>query len=255
MSQPTVCCVMLVDGRPEMTRRAIASFEAQTYSNKSLHIQTVSRHDWLRGYSHRYDCVAGLVGRTIGAMRNSANARVKADFIAHFDSDDVSSPQRIAEQVALLDASGKACVGYREVLFWDTRDSRKCCNVTCHLAGMHVGNCKGDAWIYRNPDPRWVCGASMMYRREAWEACPLDDAPGEDQLWWLKNAAKCLGVSSLISTNVDSDECDLSEPRMICGIHGQNTEAYSRKDMLSGGGDVWFRAPEWDAYAERTMQL
>lgn len=92
----------------------------------------------------------------------------------------------------------------------------------------------------------------MMYRREAWEACPFDDAPGEDQLWWLKNAEKCLGDVM--------PHPMLADPRMICGIHGVqgqggNTEAYSRQDMLSGGGGVWHRSPEWDNYCSRAMEI
>lgn len=268
MSQPTVCAVMLVDGRQEMTRRAIASFRAQTYERKRLLIWDTGKKPGVRlnDFSDPniwYD--RSSPQSTIGAMRNDANriacyaGPLSADLIAYFDSDDWSHPCRLAEQVALLEASGKACVGYREVLFWDTRivqievdPSRTGPDGTGVLG---VVKSVGEAWIYRNPDPRWVCGASMMYRREAWEACPFDDAPGEDQLWWLKNAEKCLGDVM--------PHPMLADPRMICGIHGQNTEAYRRHDsalgkgdgMLSGGNGVWFRAPEWDEYAGRTMLL
>lgn len=256
MSKPTVCAVMLVNGRPEMTRRAIASFRAQTYERKRLLILDSGKKA-VKGTPYGESNATtvwtpDMCGATIGVLRNAANwcavDHFNAGLIAHLDSDDYSSPRRLEEQVALLEASGKACVGFREVLFWDTR-------IETNLVNYQKASSRNEAWIYRNPDPRWVCGASMMMRREAWEACPFPDAPGEDQLWWLKNAAKCLGVSSLVSTNVDSDECDLSEPRLIAHMHGQNTEAYSRKDMLSGGGGVWFRAPEWDLYCGRTMLL
>ncbi len=33
---PTVACVMLVNGRPDMVKRAVASFRAQTYENSKL---------------------------------------------------------------------------------------------------------------------------------------------------------------------------------------------------------------------------
>ena len=36
VSRPTVCCVMLVNGREAMVKRAIASFRAQTYERKRL---------------------------------------------------------------------------------------------------------------------------------------------------------------------------------------------------------------------------
>ena len=237
---PTVCCVMLVDGREEMVKRAIASFDRQRYSNKSLHIQTVRPHDWLRSYSHRYDCIPGLAGKTIGAMRNCANSRVKADLIAHWDSDDWSHSRRLEEQVALLEASGKECVGYRELLFWDTRGSWEIGDGPVRADPFHT------AWIYRNHQANWAAGASFLYRRELWQQQPFDDAPHEDQRWWLtpRVSRNCLGVSVILP---------MEGPRMVCGIHGSNSEAYDRAVMLRNP-DVWRRAPEWDSYCERVMK-
>ena len=182
-----------------------------------------------------------------------------ADLIAHWDSDDWSHPRRLEEQVALLEGSGKACVGYRELLFWDTRgvDPR----AENAGPGSYYETCpKGEAWLYRNPDPRWVCGASMLYRREAWKACLFDDAPHEDQRWWLKNAEKCVSCSSMWNWNHEPTmvypfDSPIAEPRMIASIHGGNTEAYRREDMLSGGGGNWKRAGEWDGYCAGVMKL
>ena len=79
----------------------------------------------------------------------------------------------------------------QRVRFWDTRTPEPQ-PVKC-LAGDHPifvretgsivahydanqGKCSanetgyGEAWLYRNPDPRWVCGASMMMTRQACEA-------------------------------------------------------------------------------------
>lgn len=254
---PTVCCVMLVNGRREMTRRAIASFRAQTYEAKLLVIVDSGEDfpcPWLVGDGVFVHCVGPGYYRTIGSLRNFANTAAGAhgcDLISHFDSDDWSHPRRLEEQVALLQASGKQCVGYRELLFWDTR------------TGGDLGMALNEAWIYRNHDPRWCAGASMLYTREAWEACPFDDAPHKDQRWWLKNAEKCLGVSAQLQQVTEYDvygsgsskPCDVvpCEPRMICQMHAGGTEQIPREVMLLG--DVWARASEFDVFCKGVMQL
>lgn len=226
---PRVACVMLVNGRHEMAARAVRAFEAQTHPNKHLVVLDTTpngngaflcRRDALGAH------VPQIAGRTIGSLRNFANGLCdSADIIAHFDSDDWSHPERIAEQVALLVETqriGIQCVGYSQALFWDTR-----CRQSPPCPGGREGCIPRDeAWLYSNQDPRYVLGASMCYWRTAWLACQFDDAPHEDQRWWLKNANRCVGVSALAPP---------ADPRMICGIHGDNTSrAYDK-----------FQPPEW----------
>jgi glycosyltransferase involved in cell wall biosynthesis len=267
MGEPLVVCVMLVDGREAMVRRAIASFRAQTYQRKRLLIvasdhsdndvanATLMRHpDGVPrlaqticfGGSHSFapfetipDDIQLNVSKphykTVGALRNFAGIGARAmlaDCIAHWDSDDWSHPWRLEDQITLLEDSGKMCVGYKEVLFWDTRND-------------HTSDA---AWLYCHPDPRWAAGASFLYRRELWEQQPFDDAPHEDQRWWLTPLVsnQCVGVSSLWPRR--------SEPRMVCQIHGQNTEAYDPLLMLAGS-QVWKRAPEFDAHCAEVMCL
>lgn len=228
MSELTVCAVMLVNGRAEMVRRACVSYLAQAYPNKSLLVLdtgTPRQHITVPNvYTATYPEWAG---KTIGELRNLANERVRADVIAHWDSDDWFDPRRLEEQVALLQSTGKACVGYRELLFWDTRRDA------------------GESWVYRHPDPRWCAGASFLYRRRFWVARPFDDAPHEDQRWWMQHAEQFVGCSSLIQGG----------PRMIAHIHGANTETIPRKVLQASGGGVWRRAPEWDEYCAERMAL
>jgi hypothetical protein len=168
-----------------------------------------------------------VTGKTIGWLRNRANeiaSRLNPDIIAHMDSDDWSHQRRLEEQVALLQSSGAECVGYREVLFWDTRPGAFC------------------AWVYANHDARYGVDASRMMWREAWEKAPYDDAPYADQRWWLANAGKCVG-NSAVST--------LGVPRLICQIHEDNmSEAYQQLRA-----PTWRRAPEWeDGFCKVTME-
>ncbi len=150
MSAPTVACVMLANGRPEMVKRAWASYRAQTYPERVL-IQ----------YDNNGD-------RSIGALRNDANSHTNCDIICHFDSDDISHPNRIAEQVALLQSSGAECVGYNEMLFWrEARHNRK----EIFADGPRTFTPSGitpEAWLYRAAIPNYAIGTSMCYWRSTW---------------------------------------------------------------------------------------
>ena len=103
----------------------------------------------------------------------------------------------------------------------------------------------------------------MLYTREAWETCPFDDAPHEDQRWWLKNAEKCLGVSAQLQQVTEYDvygsgsskpyDVVQCEPRMICQMHSGGTEQIPREVMLRG--DVWARASQFDVFCNGVMKL
>ena len=237
---PKVSVVMLLSsGRDAMQVRARNSIQAQTYPNLELVALDT----------------APYVGHTIGYIRNVANAYATGEMIAHADDDDISHPRRIEEQAALLLASGKQCVGYRELLFWDTRNKFP----KSTIGGMPAN----EAWLYRNHQANWAAGASLLYRRELWERQPFDDAPHEDMRWMRTPlvSRECLSVGTHIPLLAGSEfgrEPDPhprpAEPRIVCGIHASNTEGYDRAVMLRNP-DVWRRAPEFDAYCERAMRL
>ena len=298
MSQPTVCVVMLVNGARSMTRRAIASFRAQTYKRKRLLIvaSDFSENDLADGVLMRanngshvfyqsvcnggthdfvpFDVlptdiqanVAAAGFKTIGALRNFAGlgcVAMDADLIAHFDSDDWSHPRRLEEQVALLEASGKQCVGYREMLFWDTRFAanpdpslREIENDLDKLRPDLIRNRHNEAWLYCNPGRGLCAGGTIMYRRELWERCPFPDAPHEDRRWWSDNQAVSAGYLDASAMAMESPDGPLPlwGPRFIAHIHGGNSETIPRSTMLAGGG-VWKRAPEFDSYCAERMKL
>ena len=113
MSEPLVCAVCLVNGRESMVKRAVASFRAQTYERKCI---LILDSGWPRvpipaceGMFLISGCEGDLARLSVGRLRNTALVYaldpLKADIICHFDSDDWSHPNRIAEQVALLQSS------------------------------------------------------------------------------------------------------------------------------------------------------
>ncbi len=272
--QPSVACVMLANGRPEMVKRAVKSFRAQAYERKRLVIW-----DTTPGCGSQFIADdlsvpdvnrSAFVSSSIGNLRNAANkyalahyttSDTCADIICHWDSDDWSHPNRIAEQVALLQSSGAECVGYNEMLFWETHFP--------FPGGPPMAFDPGDeaAWLYRADGNKhlknYVLGTSMCYWRSTWERFPFGDySPGCDDLRWANgdkqkglSAVRIVGESAIVAGSNHCDACrEGFPPRMIASIHGGN--ACARIDSTSSGGkEVWTRAPEWDTYCREAMKL
>lgn len=274
MSTPTVACVMLANGREAMVQRAIKSFQAQTYEHKRLVIWNTGHAgpfltDEQHGRGTWEPCIIGAVeGMSVGELRNSANRwAVESldgiDLIAHWDSDDWSHPQRIAEQVALLEQTGADLTGYRDAIFWDTReyvaklDRPRLANTSepgseSNYVGTSVQGRVNEAWLYRSEHPKMVIGASMMYRRQLWERCPFEDIPtAEDYRFWLQAVKDPAKVAAASSFTGDCTDVVFNEPRMVCELHGSNTSpAYENMHSSS-----WWRAAEYDGYAKGVMAL
>ena len=183
--------------------------------------------------------------RTIGELRNAANSHIEgvevnADIIIHWDDDDYSHPNRIAEQVALLQSSGADCVGYRKMLFW-----RKIQPTVEEL--MFTVPPPAEAWLYSNPNPGYCLGTSLCYWRKTWERKPFQaTSQGEDLQFCT--GLKCAGIDS---TWHESYRDASLQPRMIARIHAGNTSnAYLDFERKS----EWRRVPEWDAYARSIME-
>lgn len=240
----TVCAVMLANGREEMVRRAVRAWRAQTYPAKRLLIwdtgelnQDLDTTGDADGEIAHIPAQAYRPNITIGALRNEAiSFWTEYPIILHWDSDDWSHPNRIAEQVALLEASGKEAVGYRDMLFWDST--------------------KAEAWLYTNRNPQYCLGTSLCYWREVWQRNPFPDtSAGEDTLWL--RGVQSIGVeSSTGTTTLPASVMDAAtsegydKPRMIASIHGGNT--YARIERRA---EEWKRVPEWDAHCREVMGL
>lgn len=241
-SEPTVCAILLTADRPELAKRAVECFRRQTYPAKRLLIWDSGPCDALAEEDDGEDGPVAWVpmmsahGATIGQLRNDAlSFWTEFPIIVHFDDDDYSHPNRIAEQVALLQSSGADCAGYREMLFW-----RKIQPTVEQL--MFTVPPPAEAWLYSNPDPRYCLGTSLCYWRKTWERKPFAaTSQGEDLRF--TTGLKCVGASN---------GSDFSPPRMIARIHAGNTStAYAPEKMRLS---EWRRAPEWDSYARSIME-
>jgi hypothetical protein len=243
--KPTVQCVMLANGRPEMVARAIKSFLAQTYHGARLLVYDTSRVPLVRDRSWGIDWATnyGHVA-SIGALRNQANACANGEIILHWDSDDWSHQNRIAEQVALLQSSGAECVGYGDMLFWETPKALPPYTDEQLKSFGEYGD-GGAAWIYRAAIPNYAIGTSMCYWRQTWEHNPFPDrSEGCDDLDWFHRGVKIHAVSS------STIEGYRSVPVMIASIHGSNTCA-----KIDAKQREWTRTPQWDAFCREAMKL
>ena len=180
------------------------------------------------GMQLQRDCVPVVVDGsgdelTIGELRNrgaeQAIAR-GADYICHWDDDDVSQPSRVLDQLGVLEMNPLADVtGYNSMLF--ARDTP---------GGV-------EAWYYRNPDQRYCIGTSLFYRVAAWKRRPFaalpvrgTAGPTEDNEW-LSAQPNRLAVPGV----VDLGQGRFTAPRIIARSHGGNTCDYS----------VIYSSPNW----------
>ena len=241
MSKPLVCAIMLTAERPALAKRAIDCFRSQTYANKLLLILDTG------DAAARGDCYGSIwwwqknVGRTVGELRNQAvhlTFQMRPEIIVHWDDDDWNHPERITEQVALLQSSGADAVGYREMLFWRE-----------HGAPGNQINGTGEAWMYRQMNPRYALGTSLCYWRRTWERTPFPPKSRGEDLVWFDGGMNQVGVSS-IGGDWSEGRC----PRMIARIHAGNTSNAYRPDLMRGSAE-WKRDARWDKHCGAVMEL
>lgn len=260
--QPEATIIMLYADRPQFIKRALSSFRSQTYENKYLLIYDNGKESLSLDLQQREMLVRDQPRElSIGALRNAANFLAKSTILIHGDVDDWSHPNRIEEQVALLKASGKQAVGYRDMLFWRVTGFKQYETDVTH-GGSFGGEpdtdrkCApvyreeiGEAWLYSNADQRYCLGTSLCYWREAWERRPFPDlSRGEDKAWLRE--VDSLGVFSSIArdSHFSVRMHPTDEPRMIASVHAGNT---STPDPSTSSN--FTRVPKWDSYCCERM--
>lgn len=149
-----------------MARQAVECFLAQSYANKELIIlDDLEDRSFVAGSScFEFTAVPILyylsATRSIPEKRNAANALAFGDVILTVDSDDWSDPARMADQVRLLEQSGKSCVGYHSMLF---------------------AHSDGKVYKYIGA-PDYAIGTSLTYTKQWWldHPFPTEKNIGED---------------------------------------------------------------------------
>ena len=248
---------MLTANRQALADRAVRCYLSQTYEPRQLLI-------WDTGSTpYQLPDIPPDNGRRItlvhcehtpplkiGQLRNQALGFGRGgEIICHWDDDDWSAPERIADQVRLLTESGCDAVGYREMVFWRSpREVRAASDMSAAAleSGASSELLPGEAWLYRNTDPKYIISTSLCYWRKTWERVPFADTQVREWKPWFDGGVQTFGAL---------DQTLGGGPKMIAEIHGGNTCAHTALDprgVNRDGSLAWTRVPEWD---ERVRQI
>ena len=149
-------CLCVTKNRRQWLPKAIACYQNQTYRPRELLI--LADGEDVRDLLPDDDPTILLIhiedGRTIGEKRNFGCLRARGEIICHWDDDDYSHPERLADQVARLLDSGKAVTVYSSMRFTDG-----------HAWWRYDGGPEGAA--YHAP------GTSLCYFKRWWQAHPF----------------------------------------------------------------------------------
>jgi glycosyltransferase involved in cell wall biosynthesis len=211
MSEPLVTCLCLtMAGRKEWLKRAVECYANQTYERRELLIVAdsiddvealgpfdpgssmsfQSEDDWMKFGVRKTSVLVSSQRLNIGAKRNIGcesayfgpltersldNLCGDDHLIAIWDDDDYSAPGRLAQQVDVLQTSGKAVTGYREMKFLRQSRAPKGAGVIEILAKTF------HQWYQFKIGAGFVIGTSLMFRRSWWQSHPFEEKQvGED---------------------------------------------------------------------------
>lgn len=152
-----VSCVCPTADRRRYIPQVLQSFLSQTYPAKELVILDDGDEeiaDLIPDHpSIRY--VKKSPRMNIPAKRNALARLAKGEIICHFDDDDWSAPDRVAEQVRhLRQFPAAGLVGFRSFLFWDE---------VAQAGYRYLGA------------PYYASGTSFCYRRGFWVQSPFPE--------------------------------------------------------------------------------
>jgi glycosyltransferase involved in cell wall biosynthesis len=167
--RPLISCITpITEDRRRFLPALLDSFRRQTYTEKELVIVGDCYAENLTTPGEAIYCFPASHDLTVGAKLNLCNSLAHGQFIAHFDSDDISAPERLEDQVQRLTNTEKSVTGYRCVKVIETR----------------IVNGKSDTtWKHTCPLDD-VLGASFMYRRNWWASHPFQDTQANDKPFW-----------------------------------------------------------------------
>jgi O-antigen biosynthesis protein len=170
------CICLTLAGREAFLRRAVDCFRRQTYHRRELVIVNDPDCEWV------HDCVRGLpwdqvqivtpVSKlTVGAKRNEGCAFSSGDYIALWDDDDYSAPERLWRQYEMLCLAKKAVTALGQIYFTNEDCTR---------------------WWLSEPGMQSGIDTSLFFKRDFWEAHPFRDEMLRQDFEFMQ-AAKAAG--------------------------------------------------------------
>ena len=161
-------CLCLTRNRRKWLPTAIQCFLEQTYTPRELLIladgedvrDLVPNDDRIR-YVHIEE------GHQIGDKRNFGCDLAQGSVIAHWDDDDFSAPDRLADQIGRMVDSGKAVTGYNQMRFTD-----------------------GAKWWLYSGTGNWALGTSLCYRKDWWSGFKFPSTHIGEDMFFVTGAAQ-----------------------------------------------------------------
>lgn len=193
-----VTCVMAtMPGRPDWTPSAIDCFFAQTYDQRELLIISepgapLSPAILAAARDPRVHWLTPGRKITPGEKLNLGTLIARGAYVANWDDDDWSAPDRIETQYRILTETGADVTALRSMLFWD------------------VSTCQG--YRFDAFDRRGGVGTSLFWRREWAMSRPFKDVTVGYDEFFMNDA-----LARKRMTNVD----DLA--LMVARSHPANT--------------------------------
>ena len=128
---PLVSCLLVTKNRFDLAKQAVACFVEQTYPNRELIILDDGQDDhlyqWVKALKHPKILFFRLPDESIklGELRNLSRQYASGDYIAQWDDDDISHPNRLLFQMALiLKFELDGCTLQREALYFPAKNWR-----------------------------------------------------------------------------------------------------------------------------------
>lgn len=136
--------------------------------------------------ARRFGAPVTCIEKAHGGTAESRNAGIqlaRGKYVAFIDADDLWAPQKLAQQVALLDASGLAWV-YSDALAFDSRSNRVLFRFSS-VARQHSGDILQSLLL-----ANFIPSSTPVVRKDVLESVGLFDANwyAEDWMMWLKIA-------------------------------------------------------------------
>lgn len=156
--RPLISCMMATRGRDGMIQRAIRCFQAQVYAPLELVIVRDPRGERVDLSAHclhdrRIRIIDGASGMELGALRNLLVQEARGEYVATWDDDDWSAPNRLAEQMRVIAESGKAACVLGQITLADEPTGR------AFLSARRVW--EGTILVKKNALPRYDDGLAM----------------------------------------------------------------------------------------------
>lgn len=204
-------------GREEWARQALFVFFAQCYRPKELLIlddddmpsfpETYNFDSRIR-YMRTSTLFGGDPKANIPMKRNALTRLAQGELIFNIDSDDWSSPERMAFQVDHLERSGLAVTGFSNMYFYDVSTGRVCIYKSRQPYALGSSLCFKREWGLQHgfPESRAV-GSDYKFVQEAIKHKQLADVPRLD-----------LMVARIHSGNTSPKRAEMFQPAAVSDL-------------------------------------